>query len=297
MANSNFRKATTADRARNYPDAMQWWLRVVREGSGVPIHNPYVSEKEKHDEELSNQAFAAYKIGYYYQTGLGVKQDYSTAASWYQTSVNMGPSLPSSRAREYLGILYAHGLGVPQDRGKARALFASLGPGIGTSLIELLDANELPTNGDDVQAAFTAFAPKKREAEATTPSLPPPSVGDMAPSLGQKPLRGNAAQAEDDLTLKVIPASGGTFTYIPSSITITSHKDGIIMTNIVLNRGKSCKSALDLGNYRTGPEKPLSYPIRLNFADTFRFDFECDKPLLEISIVTNRGTMTFSSSP
>jgi TPR repeat protein len=51
------------------------------------------------------------KLGWLYESGLGVPQDYNLAASWYTKAAKQG--LPE--AQSHLGRLYYNGQGVPQD--------------------------------------------------------------------------------------------------------------------------------------------------------------------------------------
>jgi localization factor PodJL len=53
-----------------------------------------------------------------YEIGQGVKQNYTTAAQWYQKSADNGQVLAMCN----LANLYCKGLGVGQDLSKARAL-------------------------------------------------------------------------------------------------------------------------------------------------------------------------------
>ena len=60
----------------------------------------------------SDQAF----LGILYQTGVGVPQDYTEAAKWYEQAAIQG----DVHAQALLGMLYYEGQGVSQDYGKAR---------------------------------------------------------------------------------------------------------------------------------------------------------------------------------
>jgi uncharacterized protein len=51
------------------------------------------------------------KLGWLYEKGLGVPQDYNAAASWYTQAAKQG----FPEAQSYLGMLYWDGRGVPQD--------------------------------------------------------------------------------------------------------------------------------------------------------------------------------------
>jgi TPR repeat protein len=78
FANTNQARAQAADRAHDYSAAMQWWLKELQEGSGL---------SQGPEEELDSRGYAQYRIGYYYELGLGVTQNYSTAARWYQQAI------------------------------------------------------------------------------------------------------------------------------------------------------------------------------------------------------------------
>src|SRR5438105_2888305 len=50
-------------------------------------------------------------LGFMYETGRGVPQNYTDAAMWYRRAAEQGDSL----AQYSLGLLYDHGQGVPRD--------------------------------------------------------------------------------------------------------------------------------------------------------------------------------------
>jgi uncharacterized protein len=60
--------------------------------------------------ERGDPAAQAY-LGYMYETGRGVPQNYTDAAMWYRRAAEQGDSL----AQYSLGLLYDRGFGVPQD--------------------------------------------------------------------------------------------------------------------------------------------------------------------------------------
>src|SRR5262245_36317468 len=60
--------------------------------------------------ERGNPSAQAY-LGYMYETGRGVPQNYTDAAMWYRRAAEQGDSL----AQYSLGLLYDRGFGVPQD--------------------------------------------------------------------------------------------------------------------------------------------------------------------------------------
>lgn len=60
--------------------------------------------------ERGNAAAQAY-LGYMFETGRGVPQNYTDAAMWYRRAAEQGDSL----AQYSLGLLYDRGQGVPRD--------------------------------------------------------------------------------------------------------------------------------------------------------------------------------------
>jgi TPR repeat protein len=56
-------------------------------------------------------ATAQTHLGYLFETGRGVPQNYTEAAMWYRRAAEQG----DSRAQYSLGLLYDRGQGVPQD--------------------------------------------------------------------------------------------------------------------------------------------------------------------------------------
>lgn len=63
----------------------------------------------------SGDRLAQYMVGYRYENGDGVEQDYALAAQWYQKAADQG----YAAAQYSLGLLYEKNLGVPQDYEKA----------------------------------------------------------------------------------------------------------------------------------------------------------------------------------
>jgi TPR repeat protein len=80
-----------------------------------------VSAFNRHDYLLASQIFfplaergdpaAQSYLGFMFETGRGVPQNYTEAAMWYRRSAEQGDSL----AQYSLGMLYDKGQGVPQD--------------------------------------------------------------------------------------------------------------------------------------------------------------------------------------
>ena len=83
-------------------------------GNGVPQdYKEAVSWYLKAAEQ--GNAPAQFYLGQMYDIGKGVSQDYQEAASWYIKAAEQGEAL----AQLYLGFLYDHGQGVPVDRVQA----------------------------------------------------------------------------------------------------------------------------------------------------------------------------------
>ena len=60
------------------------------------------------------------RLGYLYQAGLGVQQDFAAAARWYRLAAGKG----NAAAQNNLGSLYENGQGVPRDLVQALAWFS-----------------------------------------------------------------------------------------------------------------------------------------------------------------------------
>src|ERR1700726_1343921 len=65
-------------------------------------------------------AHAQHIIGFMYERGLGVPQDYAAAAKWYRLAADQN----FAGAQFKLGRLYSLGRGVPQDYGEAAVWYA-----------------------------------------------------------------------------------------------------------------------------------------------------------------------------
>ena len=61
----------------------------------------------------ADQGFAEgqWRLGHYYESGLGVREDDTEAAHWYRLAAEQG----YAPAQHSLGLLYAEGYGVPKD--------------------------------------------------------------------------------------------------------------------------------------------------------------------------------------
>ncbi|WP_176713212.1 tetratricopeptide repeat protein [Gilliamella sp. Imp1-1] len=66
-----------------------------------------------------NSAEAQNRLGYMYQYGLNVQQDYAKAIEWYQKSANQN----YADAQVSLGYMYNYGLGVKKNLLKAKQLY------------------------------------------------------------------------------------------------------------------------------------------------------------------------------
>jgi len=71
------------------------------------------------DAASRGDAWAQYELGYVYDKGRGVPQDYGQAFRWYAMSAGQG----YADAEYSLGVLYYFGLGVRQDYNEALRLF------------------------------------------------------------------------------------------------------------------------------------------------------------------------------
>ena len=91
--NEYWEKVKEAFRQGQYDTARQYLLLLVEEGD----------------------ADAMYRMGYFYQHGLGVKQDYAEAMNWYEKSADNGFGM----AMLNIGYMYFHALGVEQSYDKA----------------------------------------------------------------------------------------------------------------------------------------------------------------------------------
>ena len=74
-----------------------------------------IAETRKNAEQ--GDAEAQTRLGYLYDTGRGVPQDYSQAFLWYRRAADQG----DATAQFNLGMLYNNGLGVPKDPDQAIA--------------------------------------------------------------------------------------------------------------------------------------------------------------------------------
>ncbi|KAF8920073.1 hypothetical protein BGZ58_004459, partial [Dissophora ornata] len=83
-------------------------------GNGVPQDYPKAIEWYLKSANQGH-ANAQFNLGFMYSNGNGVPQDYPKAIEWYLKSANQG----HAKAQLNLGFLYENGKGVPQDYSKA----------------------------------------------------------------------------------------------------------------------------------------------------------------------------------
>ncbi len=74
---------------------------------------------ELHPFAEEGDSFAQYALGWMYNNGDGVPQDYKEAAKWYRLSVKQG----NAAAQYNLGLMYSNGEGVVQDYKEAVKLY------------------------------------------------------------------------------------------------------------------------------------------------------------------------------
>lgn len=115
----------------DYEKAAYWFKKAAENGSAAGEIN-YKEAKKRIEDKSKNTANssviqndyqknieaakngdtqAQLKIGICYQTGNGVKQDYSAALEWYEKSANQG----NADAQTCLGLCYGMGYGVSED--------------------------------------------------------------------------------------------------------------------------------------------------------------------------------------
>jgi hypothetical protein len=161
--------AIKAAKSGNYNEAMQLYKNIDAQGLAPALSLPanYPWRENIIFKQASDLAAARAGIGYFYEKGLGVPQDFSQAAKWYNKSYHdnyCGTTAVSPGAALNLGRLYAYGRGVPLDKSKAKAIWE--GAGI-NSLARLLDGNGLPKTMEewdrfDFKQAFAKLDAKNR---------------------------------------------------------------------------------------------------------------------------------------
>ena len=117
-------------------------------------------------EEPLFAAMAMNQIGYLYECGFGVEQDYAAAMEWYEKSADLG----NSDAMSYIGVMYVIGDGVEEDYAAAMEWFkkaADLGNSDAMEVIGFLYEEGLGVEQDLAKAQEwyeKAGVPEKAEA-------------------------------------------------------------------------------------------------------------------------------------
>ena len=117
----------------DYATAYQEWIGMASKGDaaaqsyigylyefglGVPQDYTQAADWYRRAAEQGD-AYAQGNLGYLYDSGLGVPQDYRMAANWYRQAAEQGDGY----AQGNLGYLYAYGLGVELDYNEAMMWF------------------------------------------------------------------------------------------------------------------------------------------------------------------------------
>ncbi|MEM7123557.1 MAG: trypsin-like peptidase domain-containing protein [Pseudomonadota bacterium] len=117
----------------DYETAYQEWIGYASKGDaaaqsyigylyefGLGVQQDYTQAADWYRRAAEQgDAYAQGNLGYLYDTGLGVPQDYRMAANWYRQAAEQGDSY----AQGNLGYLYAYGLGVKLDYEEAMTWF------------------------------------------------------------------------------------------------------------------------------------------------------------------------------
>jgi hypothetical protein len=139
---------------QRYAQALPLMLKIDSEGTEtleqLPPSTPGIDLVI--DRHLSNLTWTRSMLGVFYEEGRASPVDYAEAARFYQKSIDTKftddrgcvHGWPSDfRTLTHLAGLYAYGLGVAQDRAKAKQLLQLAGPKA-VSAVYLLDHDALP---------------------------------------------------------------------------------------------------------------------------------------------------------
>ena len=121
----NFEKGLAAAQAGNFLASLQEWEPLASGGdpraqfglgfmydNGKGLPQDYVEAlKWYHLAAEQGHADAQLNVGAMYRDGRGVPENFILAANWYRIAANQGHTL----AQDNLGVLYYFGHGVPQD--------------------------------------------------------------------------------------------------------------------------------------------------------------------------------------
>lgn len=114
---------------KDFDEAERWYMRSADQDYVVALNNLGCLFQRKKEYAKMNEYYllASYKgysgaqngLGYSYQHGRGLTQDYERAIYWFSKATTQR----HGSATRSLGIMYDHGHGVPQNREEARRLY------------------------------------------------------------------------------------------------------------------------------------------------------------------------------
>jgi len=135
--------------------------------NGRGMAQDYAKAREWYEKAAKDNTTAMTSLGVLYENGRGVAQDYAKAREWYEKAA----AKDSTTAMSSLGVLYQSGFGVPQDFAKAREFYekaAAKGDASAMMFLEKLPISEAEHAGRFAEALQRqeAFAAKV-EAEET----------------------------------------------------------------------------------------------------------------------------------
>ncbi len=128
----------------------QYWLGYMYQ-SGLSVAEDYVKALKWYTKAAEQgQVDAQYTLGYMYDGGLGVPQVYEKALKWHLRAAEQG----HPQSLYSLGGLYKNGLGVPQDYVQAHKwynLAVSMGNEYGRDRRKSIEKNMLPAQIAEAQ--------------------------------------------------------------------------------------------------------------------------------------------------
>ena len=151
-----------------YGDAPAMQLLGWAYDVGFGVAQDYAKAREWFEKAADKgDARAMHNLGVIYADGHGVAQDYAKAREWFEKAADKG----DARAMTNLGALYEKGQGVPRDYTKARDWYekaAAKGDESAKKALERLAIREVKTTGRHAEALQLQEAlAAKREAEET----------------------------------------------------------------------------------------------------------------------------------
>jgi hypothetical protein len=108
-------KVLTGDRLPLWTVLVLLWCVADARAQSATSMSPNQGIPELQKVAESGNPNGQYMLGYRYETGFGVKQDYSSAAEWYLKASEQG----YAAAQYSFGLLYKNNQGVPQSYEKA----------------------------------------------------------------------------------------------------------------------------------------------------------------------------------